>query len=468
MLGPLILGLIALWAGRREMLRREVAAALPALPSMDSTQIRTEAALEAAMERADSWSDPVAGLREVSSLYHANGFFAEALQGYAALEELTPSDPKPLYWRAVILANYGDLQPSLDLWRQVLKLEPSYLPAWLRLADGEFKVNRPVEAAALYETILRQWPDEPYAMLGLARIAFERGDWEAALPRLETVVEMTDYKLGYDLIVSVYEQLGRTAEAARVRRRMKASGAFREAPDPWMDELIEFCYDPYRLAITAGSTEDPEDARKLLRKAISLDPDEVSYRFQLIALDIDLGNLEAAIRGLIELTERYPDFADGWARLSSIYWSRGESATALQVVLSGLEHCPESPALHLMLGSIHRQAGKLDEAIHELKRSILLRSNEAEPYVELAQTYFQKGQMDFGLLELEKALAVEPGNPKAVAALAFHAISARDQASADRWMLEVSRQPRVGVEEFAILRRRYREVFGAAWANPQD
>jgi tetratricopeptide (TPR) repeat protein len=445
--------------------RQSVETALPQPPPLTREQTRLEAALEEATRRARSGSTAVAGLGELALLYHANGYLGEALQAYGALETIDPGEPRWPHLAAVILAGYGDFEPAMERWHRVLERAPEYLAARLRLAEAALKVNQSAKAERLYQEVLRAHPEEPYALLGLARLDFEAGRWEAALPRLEQVVRLTEYQLGYDLIVSAYERLGRTREAEAVRAKMKASGAFREAPDPWYDALVDVCFDPYRIAIAAGTRRDPAVARKLLLRAIEFAPDEVAYRLQLVTHDTDQKAFDAALAGLGEMTRRSPDFADGWAHLSALQKQLGDDAGAARTLVAGLRHCPDSPGLRLMWGSTLRRQGRAEEAVRELERSIELRPDEAAAYVELGHVYVGIGEEARGLALLSRALEVEPGNPAAITFLTFHAISVSDQTEADRGMENVARQPRIGTETRGYLEQAYQQTFGRGWKS---
>lgn len=465
--GLLLAALAAGWWAVEQRSRTNVWIALPAAPHFDETQDRLRDEVNAAMAETDGSRGAALGaLKRLARLYHANGYIDEAQAAYGMLEEIDPKEPRWPHLHAVILAGFGDFEQSMARWRRVIELAPDYLSAHLRLAEAELKSNRPEAAAAIYEAVLRRWKNEPYARLGLARLDFEAERWEEARRRLEPLVAETDYRLGYDLIVSVYEKLGREREAKAIRGQMKASGAFREAPDPWMEELLEACFDPYRIAIAAGARSDPKEARALILRAIELAPDDVSYRLQLVSHYTEQKDAPAALEALRELTARAPDFADGWARLASFYQDFRQNEAAARAVVTGLEHCPDSPGLRLMWGSMLRRTGRLDEAIRELNLSIEFRPNEAAAYVELAHAQVSQGNIGAGLESLRRSLEAEPDNPAALTYLAFHAVAAGNRVEADDWMQRVARQPRIAAEPARRLAEAYRAKFGREWRAP--
>ena len=317
----------------------------------------------------------------------------------------------------------------------------------------------------VYRKILQREPDQPHAALGLARLDFEAGRWAEARVRLEKIVAQTNYALGYDLIVTVYEQLGETSRAAEVRARVKASGAYQEVADAWLDEVMEDCYDSYRLALEAGWASrrgDGATARRRLERAVALAPAEVEARFQLAGVLEGLGDRAGARREWARCTEVAPGFADAWAQGAAAAQRAGDAAGAGRVVAAGLQACPESPGLWVMRARQLRDAGQAAAAVAAYETAIRFRTNEADAFLELATTLFRMERVAEGLARLEQGLAAEPEHPPTLALLALHAIGTGDERAARGWMERVERQPRVAREQAERLRTMYRERFGRA------
>ncbi|MFZ5493758.1 MAG: tetratricopeptide repeat protein [Verrucomicrobiota bacterium] len=453
------------WWWRAGNTRHTIAAALPPLPDLASAPAVMRDHLTAADAQARSRFGAAGGLRRLSRLYHANGFPEEALACYRALQQLEPGEPRWLHLAALLTAGYGELEPALELWRRATALAPDYTPAWLRLGETLLKANRPAEAGAAYNEVLRRAPDDAYALFGLARLDFEAGRWEPARQKLETVVQRTRFTVGYDLIVSLYERLGQADRATAIRAAAKASGAYRDPPDPWFDALVEDCYEPYRLALAAGNLArngDPATAVRLLQRAIEITPDDVSAVFQLGSLLVQQGDQAGALQQFRRCTELAPGFSDGWANLSALQAVLGETAAAERTLAQGLKNCPQSPGLHLQFARNLEKAGRTGEAIAAFQTSIRLRPNEPDAYLELGTLYIRQGRNAEGVAEMQRALVAEPGHPMALSVLAFSAIMAGDEAEARRRLAAVREQPRVSREQLQQLIGAYREKFGRA------
>jgi tetratricopeptide (TPR) repeat protein len=440
-----------------------VARGLPAVPDLSAAAPALASKVATANDRARGRLKARGGLVTLSRLYHGNGYFAEALGCYALLEQLEPAEPRWLHLHASILAGYGELELAIKLWQRVAQLAPEYVPARLRLGEAYLKSNQSGPAAAEYEHVLKLHPDDSYARLGLARIDLEAQQWARAKERLEAVVRQTNFALGYDLIVSLYERLGLRDAAAAIRGAAKASGAYRDFPDPWLNDLMDQCYDPYRLGLTAGVAAQGGDlaaATRLLQRAILLAPDDVSSHFQLGGLAEVQKDFKLAREQFELCTQLSPTFPDGWAHLSDLQVRSGDLAAAEKTLVEGLVRCPDSPGLHLMRARKLRDAKQAGPAISEYQTSIRLRPNEPEAYVELGNLYIELGQDDEGIRQMQLALEADPGDPAALGMMAFRTISTGRAADARRWLNRVALQPRVPREQVTVLFQAYQQAFG--------
>lgn len=457
----------AWWWNKSGREQATVLSSIPPTPDLSAARPVLRERIVAAEGRARSRIAAMKGLKELSRLYHANGFYEEATQCYQGLEKLEPAEARWPHLHATILGGFGDVEQAIRLWQTAIQMDPNYVPSRLRLGDCLLKSNHPQEAAAVYADVLKRNPDNAYALLGLARIDYEAQNWDRARERLEKVVAQTNYNLGYDLIVSVYERLGQNEEATAVRRRNKASGAYRDAPDQWVDDLIDSCLDPYRISIVAGAeaqSGNPAKAALLLKRAIDLAPGDVSSHYQLGCLDEAQKDYSGAREQLELCTVLAPGFADGWTHLSTTLSAAGDGAGAENALQAGLKNCPDSPGLHLLRARNLHQSGRTDEAIGEYLASIRLRPNEPEAYTELGGIYIALGRSDEGVQEMHKALEADPGDPIALGTLAFYSISVGDNDAANQWLARVQNQPRTPSEQIAHLLEAYKQRFGHDWA----
>lgn len=454
-------GVTVIWHSTRR--QAWIEGSIPARPELAGWPAALQDRITACEERIQARKDAVVALGELAGLYHANGFHSEAARCYQALLDLAPREPRWPHRLAHVLAGFGRVEDAVPLWRRTVELAPGYVPARLRLGDALLKGNEVVEAADAYRGVLAIEPRNPYALLGLARIDVEGERWAEARNRLETVVRLSDYSLGYDILPTVCEKLGDEKRAQELRGRAKASGAYRDVADPWVDELALVCFDLYRLLLMAGAAAGANDhvtAERLFERAGRLFPDEASIHYQVGVYLVNRREFTRAKTHLERSVELAPTFADGWAWLAFVRSTVGDTAGADLALNRGLEHCPHSPGLHLDRGRRRAAAGLHDEAIADFKESSRLRPEDPDAYIELARELLQAGRAKEGAAALREAVRVEPGHAFALMQLAIQAIMEDDEVEASAWIRQIQAQPRVPPENREAVLQAFRQRFG--------
>ena len=95
-LGVAVIALVGggFWWQHATAARDEVAARLPPLPDLTTANPTLVERIHGADTQALSRSNPIAGLIELSRLYHANGYLETAMTAYRGLAELQPTEAR--------------------------------------------------------------------------------------------------------------------------------------------------------------------------------------------------------------------------------------------------------------------------------------------------------------------------------------------------------------------------------------
>ena len=458
-----LLGAGGWWAMRTTQRQRTVAQYLPTTPSLQGWPAELGTRLADAEAGARDWRRAPDGLAALASLYHANGFYPEALLCYDGLRLIQPHEARWPHRQAAILADFGRTDEALPLRRRTVELAPDYKPALLRGADVLLKANLLPEAQAAYEAVLHRFPGEPYALLGLARGAMARGDWHGARGHLQAALDQNpDFIGALSLLATVSERLGDTAAADDARTRI-AGREFTDLPDPWLDELADVCFDAYRLsvsAVVARASGNTPRALALFDRAIALAPGNGSYRRQAAQIHLADRDHGTAKWRLEQAVAANPTDADAWLLLLDALRGLGQEAAATAALQKAIGHCPQSPGLHLERARWLKSQNRLAEAITEFRLSHSLRPGEATPLVELANTAFAADRATEGLAALREALERQPGHPLALVSLTFYHIVTGDEPAARRHWAEVRAQPKTPAAMVEDLRQAYLRQFG--------
>lgn len=136
------------------------------------------------------------------------------------------------------------------------------------------------------------------------------------------------------------------------------------------------------------------------------------------------GNLQGAMQEFQEATHADPANADGYYNLAATYHRLGQQqnqpadlARADTYYRMCLDRNPNHCDAHRGLTVLLSQQCRDQEALHVLESWVGQQPSLAEPKVELARYYEEKGNRQAAMERLTEAVRVEPSNARAWAAL---------------------------------------------------
>ncbi len=348
----------------------DVASQTPALARIVG---ETESALRAAP------SGPGAG--RLGQLYQANDYYDEAATCYELAKELDPKNPQWPYLLAYVLLMKGETGTVIeDLLRQTLELDPRYEPALLRSAENDCLMGNTEEALKDYRRRLELKPNDPYALLGIARIAVDRGQWEEAERCLKDALKADPgFGAAHRVSASVHGHFGRTEEQQQSLERATAAGRFLPAPDPWVDAVEEQCYKTDNLlvqAFAASKIAKTKKAQAIYERIISIEPNDAEAYWRLgtiLLAQRQAARAEELFRKALELgvedETRYPVIRNNLGQALVAQRRLGDAASEFQ---RALELDPDFELAHTNLGSVLVQQGHPEEAIKHCEKAVSL------------------------------------------------------------------------------------------------
>jgi len=458
-----VLAASAVVAGAWTLWRRQIVISnLPPVVATANGELAEE--IGAAENEAHSFAHSVRGLIKLSRLYHANGDYNQALQCYAGLRRLEPGNAKWPHLEANLLALYGRMEDAIPREARAVALAPDYVPARLRLAGEYQKSGRWKEARAAFNEVLTRSKDNPYALLGIALCDIQNDDWHGASDSLRRAIGANPEFIGaMSLMVTVYDHFG-DDEHAEALRQIIGRREFIDLEDPWLDELMDDCYDAYRISVVAAVQNfagHSDVALALLRRSIELEPKASTYHRQYGNFLFKDGILPEARSQLETAVELNATDNDAWLLLYQVEQAMQDMPAATATLTQALANCPKSASLHLERAHLMRAQGQVEAEAHELHEAYVADMRDGRPLEELALLYLRQNRVGDAVTELKEALLRQPENPHAIAMMTYCWIQAGDEAAATRWWTErVLRQPRIPVDLKQSLQQEFQKKFG--------
>ena len=401
-----------------------IAGALPAPPAVEDGPAEFQQRLRAAQQAALDRRRHRESVEALARLYHANGYNDEAEACWRILVQVEPKHPRWHYFLADLKRQAGDYPAMTALLERTTELDPSYAPAWLQLADLRFKTGQLEAAAPAYRQRLALLPGDPYARLGLIRIAQQEGRSEEARRQItQLVADQPAFAPAHNLLAEMLAAESDTDGAERARFRGSEAGRFRPATDPWLDELWDDCFDYEKLCVRGMMdvlTGRVDEGQALFERALTLRPHALTAYELLGNVYLDGHDGARAVetyeRGRGLATDAEPS-AKFYVHLGRAYRLTNQPAEAVRVLREGLARIGDAFELHDALGQALVELGDVDAAIDAHRAAVARQPQDPAAHHHLALALIAAHRLEEAVAELHHAHALNPSYPPTLALL---------------------------------------------------
>lgn len=255
----------------------------------------------------------------------------------------------------------------------------------------------------------------------------------------------------------------RFAEARELLQRASQRGPAQR----WREALASAAYwADMQAATLARNRGDLPEARRLLADALGRNPGEPSGHNALAAVQVELGELDAAEQTYRRLLERQPANVDAVQGLVGLLAQGGRAREALQLA-ARLAPAQQDriealgrlrAALALERARAARAQGNLDAAATALEEAVLSDPGNAWVRLDLAHVYVELGATRYAQGLIDTLLASNPDMPDALYLRALIAARAQDWAGVLASAARIP--PQLRTSEMSALHRR-------AWVHSQ-
>ena len=425
-------------------------------------------AVRKAIEDGDNRDKLGAIIGNLGMLYQANHFYHEAISCYGLSMELDRKNPRWSYLAASVRQERGENESVLQLLEETVRTAPAYSPALLKLADSYFKVGDEKGAETYYQRRLGLSAGDPYALMGLARIAIRNSQFERAQAFLEKAIR-SDPGFGdaHRLLANVHTHFGRNEEARQALAKAAQCLRFRPAADPWLDGLMDLCYDSEQILVLGSKALaqlDMETAlKKLYPRALEVDPENPNVHLAMGTALFMIGEKVKARQFYEEAIRLNPKSDEAYFQLGVISQSEGKLKDAEALFLKALTFQSHNPNVYNNLGVVLLEQGTLDRAIDYLEQALELYPEHLNAVYNLGMALWASGRTREAVERYRQALQMKPD--WAIAANSMAWILATDRNDQIRNGQEAIRWALVACEGKGAQNPEYLDTLAAAYAE---
>ena len=377
-----------------------------------------------------------------------------------------PSDIDSQLLLARLDVNSGNTDEAIQIYEKILEFAPDNNTVRLRLGYLYSQQGRYQEGEKTIKVLLTKDPDSYFALLYLARLAVQSGDFNTASTLYEKILtlswsqelvyEMTEfygmreqYQRVDELYASILKKEPENERAALGRvHALLLQNRDKEALAE-LAKIRAFSSKPTNIDLISSRvfirTKNFDKANALLEKILAK-KESSAARYMLAVIRYENNKREAALAHLRKIThgdeefensivlqtkilsdlKRIPEaialvrkLIDNPSRrhplyfnlLASIYVNQEQLASGHDILKKGIELYPENVQLMFEYGLLLEQEGKQDEAIANMEKVVELQPDHIDALNYLGYTWAENNtHLEKALEYIKKAIALKPDN----------------------------------------------------------
>lgn len=366
-----------------------------------------------------------------------------------------PNNTEAIILLGDVHRRWGDIHKAKELWERALQMDPNRTDINSRLARLTFETDEFDKSISLWKKVLQINPTQHGAHLSIARQLIHMGKYQESLEQIKAEIEISghapdsyfllgqayehlrDYRKAEEWyskviklqpnhvsacygLVTVYNRLQQHQKAKYYMTQFKSLKARQQDASHRHDPVsitvsfhsrsfARFCQQAAMLYHTVGNQVEVEI---LLKRAISLQPQDISSMEKLIALYLATDRLPEALPLCRQVQSVDPEnllYRLRTGRLLSYLGHLNEAEKAFEQAIAVVPYDDRS---YLELARFYlRKKIKLTEARKLAAKAVSLKARP-ENYFVLAQAYYVTGDSANALISLERAMELDPDQLK--------------------------------------------------------
>ncbi len=327
--------------------------------------------------------------------------------------------------------------PEIELYNQLVSMADSLQ----KEGAIEYYLNGTIheEAGEMYRAVIQYQlahiydPNSVEIILSLAKTYLKLGEHRAAAillgqgresnaeneELLVALLQSNVYSGQYPQAVKLFEELKRLRplgenELKQFALVLTKLNRFDESLELYNSIIKEFGEQSWvldKIAQIYLMRRDVETAKKTFYKILDLEPDNHNVIFLLGSIEMNDKNFEEAEKLFRSAMNIEPGEIKYWANLMGALDLQKEDAELLEVTSEAVSKFPESAFFMEMHGNVLTTLERYEEASNALRQSILIDSTRLSPYQSLGYLYHHQKDWGKSAEIYNAALKLDPGNP---------------------------------------------------------
>ncbi|MFK7960195.1 MAG: tetratricopeptide repeat protein [Phycisphaerales bacterium] len=366
-----------------------------AIPTGVDLDPETANILEARRVAASVDPDSIAARTRYALALQAAQLDEPAMRTWEQVVAAGPNDPTGWYFLAITRRQIGQTDEAMAALHRSIAAGPDYLPAQTRRGFWHLENGDPVAASTDFSAVLRVVNGDPAASIGMARVLIQAGEDEQASAIL-AVLRRSEPRDAYVrfLYGGVLQRLGRS-DLARFELEAGAGSQFVwGARDPRMLAVANQRVGP-RARISMGQqlvgAGQFSAARDRVAPLVNDPATDAAPRIILAEAIRGLGDPARAIELLVEGSEARPEDASLVLNLALHQHQAGDADAALRLVRKAISMNETTVDAHLLLATLHREAGRHTDAEAAARRALELDPNGFRSNFTLGVAIYDQG-----------------------------------------------------------------------------
>ena len=256
----------------------------------------------------------------------------------------------------------------------------------LKLAKKRLKEGSAEEAKRIYQDILRRFPANKKAKIGLKALSGNpTGKFQKILD------PPADQQ---QLLINLYNQ-GQLQQALD-----QAKGLLEQFPHSIV--LHNICGAVY------ATFKQYDAAIDSYKQALKIKPDYAEAHYNMGNALQEKGELDAAIDSFKQALKIKPDYAEAHNNMGVALQEKGELDAAIDSFKQALKIKPDYAEAYNNMGNALKKKGELDAAIDSYKQALKIKPDYAEAHYNMGVALKDKGELDAAIDSFKQALKIKP------------------------------------------------------------